>query len=304
MSHEIRHGMKRTSPISAYEALVTPGFALPGWSLDLLTDGVDAPVTRKAVVMAVRRIMLSAHRLDIPYTYLHGLLTDTENRRLATQVSTGRRGAKIRPRQRDEFLAKIWDQTAQVARQRPSWSREDALNAIEYLRDNWKATEVLPPRERAVLDAVLELAARHGTTRPAVPSRVIAEMTGLTRSTANRTLQILAKDGTWLRLAQRGNHRTRRASLYVIAPDLLHEFSEHVWGASPPESQSQPKYQQPTSQEGGPMPVSVTISAPNAEDLRRVIDVLTCGTPDEAKRLLEHSDFSGLRLVTLIDQTN
>ena len=60
---------------------------LSGTYLDLITDGVPAPVNRDKIVMAVRRVMLSAHRNSIGYDKIHGLLTD-DDRVLATQIAT------------------------------------------------------------------------------------------------------------------------------------------------------------------------------------------------------------------------
>lgn len=235
--------------------------ALSGTYLDLITDGLPDVQSRAEVVMAVRRVMLSAHRCGVPESQVFALLTDTEGRRLAAQIATGRGGRKMTTRQRSKFLRDLWEQTRQVAASRPAWSRDDALAAIEYVRDNWTGTEALPAKHRQVLDVVLDLATEYGTTRPVVPVREVTARTGIPRSTVSRILRELADDGEWLRLVKRGNHHTRRASLYTLAPDLLHAFTVNLWGASPPKSHGLPMSHPPMSHSGDTSPEEFTVES-------------------------------------------
>jgi hypothetical protein len=269
---------------------------LSGTYLDLITDGVPQPITRQAVVMAVRRIMLSAHRHELPYHHIQVLLTDT-NRRLPVQIATGRGKRLMNVHQVSSFLKKLWAQTEKLAAERPAWSREDALHAIEFVRDNWLGMESLPQRKQDILDVVLDLATEYGTTRPAVPVREVAKRTGYPFQTVSRLLRQLAADGEWLSLAQQGNYRTRRASLYTIAPPLLRHFNENIWGASPPVSQP-PSMSHPSMSQGSDsMNMSITVSGSTAEDLRQAIRVLMNANPNEAKELLQDSDLQRLRLL-------
>jgi len=236
--------------------MTTDRGALPGKYVDLLTDGADlSRGGRSAVVLAVRQVMLSAHRHGIPFVDVHVLLTDVEHRKLARQVAHGKGGLRLPRRQREEFLRRHWEETALLAQERPSWSREDALDAVEFVRDNLAGAE-MDSRERVVMEAVLQLAAGYGTTQVAAPARVVASRTGLSPMQVHRTLMKLCEDGEWLRLAKRGNAQTRRSNLYNIGPALL-----DTWGASPPMSQGPPMSHPPMSQkeEGDRMAVTLTI---------------------------------------------
>jgi hypothetical protein len=61
-----------------------------------------------------------------------------------------------------------------------------------------------------------------------------------------RILKTLSSEGKWLRLVKRGNHRTGRASLYLLAPELVQHSAVNIWGASPPEYHPLPTYHLPT----------------------------------------------------------
>jgi len=213
--------------------MTTDRGALPGKYVDLLTDGADlSRGGRSAVVLAVRQVMLSAHRHGIPFVDVHVLLTDVEHRKHARQVAHGKGGLRLPRRQREEFLRRHWEETALLAQERPSWSREDALDAVEFVRDNLAGAE-MDSRERVVMEAVLQLAAGYGTTQVAAPARVVASRTGLSPMQVHRTLMKLCEDGEWLRLAKRGNAQTRRSNLYNIGPALLDTwggFAPHVPG--------------------------------------------------------------------------
>ena len=270
---------------------------ISGTYLDLITDGVPNPFDRSSVVMAVRRVMLSAHRGQVPFQQVQDLLSDTKGRRLAAQIATGRGGRQIARAQRSRFLRDLWAQTGEVASRRPAWNRDTALAAIEHVRDHWAGTESLPKRHQAILNVVLDLATEKGTTRPTVPVREVEKRTGIPYQTVSRILGKIAVEGTWLRLAKRGNHRTGRASLYTLAPDLLRDFDDNVWGASPPESHPQPMSHPPMSHESEPMSMSITVTALSAEDLRKAIQAFTNPDPKEIQRLFSEPQFPRLRLV-------
>jgi hypothetical protein len=229
--------------------------SLPGKHLDLLTDGVDlSRGGRAAVVKAVRRVMLSAHRAGIPYADIHALLTDVDNRKLASQIAHGK-GGRLMPRhQREAFLRKHWADTKRVCEARPAWSREDALEAVEYVADNLAGAD-MDDRERVVLEAVLDLARGYGTTQTVAPVHVISAKTGISTSQVHRTLMRICDKGEWLSLAQRGNARTRRGNLYNVGPALL-----KVWGASPPKSLAPTTSHPPTSQAEGVDRMAVTLT--------------------------------------------
>jgi len=185
--------------------------------IDLATDGVRSLRTRGEVVTAVRRVMFSAQRAGWTWSEVHALLTDTGRRRLAKQLSTGRGDRPIGLGAITKFLQKHWDEISATALAAPAWDRTDALHFLDLVQDELDTAD-LPALDRQLLQLVLDLGRRHGTTRPAVPVRVVQEHLGISRSGAHRALMRLSAQGHWLDLAKRGD-RTR-ANLYRVAPAL------------------------------------------------------------------------------------
>jgi hypothetical protein len=246
---------------------------LPGPMIDLASEGIRGPaVTRSDVVKATRQIMLSAHRAGgWSYADIHVLLTDTTARRLAKQIGTGRGGRPISPGMVMQFLDRHWRETAKVAAERPAWNRDDVEGFIDLVRDAVDGADI-PTFDRDVLEVILDLAAMHGTTRPAAPVRTVVERLGLdaTRSRdcmrVHRRLARLAEDGIWIRLAKRGS-RTR-ANLYALAPALAETYT----GATPPTSQGLPTSHPPMShpEEGSDMAV-IELHGSEKPDLLRFL---------------------------------
>lgn len=217
--------------------------AIPGTAMDLLTDGVRSkPLTRPDVVKAVRTFMMSAQRAGEAYPTVHAFLTDTRRRRLAEQLATGRGGRPIDRVTVSKFIENHWNETSKVTSKRLPWNHDDVLNIIEEVAEALEGSE-LPKRERSVMEAALTLARQHETTRPALPAREIADMTGLSKSEAYRTLMALAQQGDWLSLALRATPNSGRANLYRLAPAVADTYR----GASPPESQHPPMSHPPMS---------------------------------------------------------
>jgi hypothetical protein len=190
---------------------------LPGPMIDLATDGVRRVQRRVEVVTAVRRVMLSAYRAGWSWSEVHQLLTDTSRRRLAKQLQTGRGDRPISAGKVNESLIRWWDDITTYADSAPVWDRERALAFIEEVQEALDAS-VVPDLDRQVLGVVLDLARRHGTTRPAVPARDVAERLGITLYRSHTTLKRLCEVGDWIDLAQRGDQK--RANLYRLAPAL------------------------------------------------------------------------------------
>lgn len=240
---------------------------LPGWAIDLATEGVKGPsLTRSTLTREVRRLMMSAQQHGWEWPHVHALLTDTRRYALAAQIANGKydtrqAGARVRRqttlRERERFLRLHWDETEKITSARPPWSRDDALDFIEEVRESLEASD-LPATHRAVMEVVIELAFQHGTSRPAVPVMVVCARTGLTRSTAYRVLMRLCDDGDWLTLAVRGDRYRGKANLYNLAPALARTYT----GASPPASH--------------PLPVShLPISHPEEADMATATFELT-----------------------------
>lgn len=248
---------------------------LPGPILDLVAAGTRLHDGRRDVVMAVRRVMLSAHRHGWPRQHVYGLLLDDRNA-LAVQIRTGKGGRTIPRAQVTRFLTRVWDDTARIAAQ-TAWDTEAVHGFIEYVRDQWAAArDRYDEREQLVVDVALELATAYGTTRPVLPQRVLAERTGIPQRTITRVLARLSDEGEWLRLVQRGNPRTRRASLYSLAPGMRGAYGRTTSAYEPPPTYEPPTYEPPASDlEESVMSMSITIAARNEDDLRQAIRVLS-----------------------------
>jgi len=268
--------------------------ALKSLAIDLITDGADLTGGRKEVILTVRRVMLSARRSGFDKARLFGILMDTRShRKLPIQIATGPRGRHYSVESTRRLLDALWEDVGKVVEQRPPWQPADVLEAIEFVREAALAESTLDPKDRVVVLAVLDLAHLFGTTRPAVPSRRLAAMTGMTLPTANRRLRILASRGEWLRLAKKGDRHARKASLYAIAPDLL-----KVWGASPPTSQTEVQVDLPTSHTVVPTPLPTSHSTDARPDsqrhngetreeaLGRAVALLMSTHPDELRRII------------------
>lgn len=276
--------------------------SIPGWALDLLTDGVrgnDEQSLRQQITRAMRRVMMAAQRSDWDYARTAEALNDQSRYRLAKQIATGRSGSQISTRQRNQFIAKHWAETYAVTSSRPAWDRIRAIDAIQFVRDNWEQTANLPNQQRLVLAAALEIADSHGTTRPALPIRVIADKTGIPRSTVGDVLARMSDDGEWLRKVQSGNYKTRRASLYLLAPSLLQTLTPYG-GASPPKSDTPPKSDPPKSEiSGADMDQTISLVAANPQALAQAIRLLASIDPAAAGQVIAdaQTDVRHLRVV-------
>lgn len=263
---------------------------LPGIWIDLLTEGVDLPRDGvKAVTTSVLQIMCSAARLHWQYADLYPMLVNTRRYELARQFSAGRHGGKMPKTNRDRLLRQLWDQAGEVVAKTPPMGLDDAKDAIDYVRREMQAARDLSAQERAVIEAVLDLAEKNHTVRPAAPARKISEATGISRATAHRTLTRLSTDGTWLSLAKRGtrNRYDResgeiipgKSSLYRIAPALVREqqaSSELTRGTTSPKSHDTNKSHTNKSHIGVPMTMTVShrVTAAENEVVEKVLAAL------------------------------
>jgi hypothetical protein len=216
--------------------------ALPGWAIDLATDGLPRVSSRAHVVRETRRIMLSAHRAGWPWPDVHALLTDTDRRKFARQIATGRGGRPIARRRRDTFLHQHWADTARLVASTATLTPTDIADHIEAVLGELEHANV-SDRWRAIVEAAASLAVQHGTTRPAIPVRVLVEMLGqrgieISLTTAHRELKRICEDGEWLALAVRGDRV--KANLYSLAPRLLAERRSPAPGTTATPSSAPP----------------------------------------------------------------
>ncbi|GIG21766.1 hypothetical protein Cch01nite_24900 [Cellulomonas chitinilytica] len=239
------------------------GKPLPGVMVDLVRDGADLAGGRNAVVRALRRVMLSAHRLGWTFADFHELLTQPGSA-LGRQVSTGR-GGRPMPRQRcSDFVLRHWNETAQVVAERGPWDRDDVLEFLDFVRKELDGA-TMDERRRQVLRAVVDIALERGTSRPAATCRDVGERVGISHRAANETLNRLAAEGEWLQLVRRGSYEPRRANLYAVAPRLAVTYGGAKAPYVTPPPMSHPPMSHPTDQ--GEARMSATTDPPRGGSL-------------------------------------
>lgn len=266
--------------------------SLPGPMVDLATTGITNTITRREITKATNRIILSAIRADWSYVDVFTLLTDTKNRNLAKQLSTGKGNRPIPDQQRNTWIWKQWERLTEYAATHPSWDATDVPDALAYVRDQFiNAAPTMTERDALIVNTFIDLADHYGTLRPVGPIRAIAAATGLTLPTAHRSVMRICDQGEWLQLAQRGSRRSGRANLYRLAPKHV----ETYMGALTPTSHSQSDSPMSHSETDSPMshsldeginmshPVTLTVQA---RDFAHLIEVLSAqGIPVDTKDL-------------------
>ena len=250
--------------------------------MDALIEGLpNTLITRGQIIKELRRIMCSMHHAKWSYANAHNVLTDTTKYRFAKQIATSDKQRTITSNAINKTIRKHWDETTIVVASRPAWSKDEAIEAVEHVTEQFHQSADLPSVQHLVMSHILDLAAEKQTTKVTVPVRVIAERADISRSTAHRTIKELVEAGEWLSLVRRGNYRTRKANVYRIAPKLL-----NIWGVTPPKSHA---YLSPTNlsptDEGVEMSNAITLTV-TARDIPHLLEVLSAqGIPVDSKQL-------------------
>lgn len=283
-------------------------YAIPGWMITLITDGVHASVDQSLnseVTKATRSIMLSAHRLGIDWTYLRGLLCDDRERKLAHQIAVGFGGRKVTKGQRNAYLAQHWEDTRRIVADSPKWDQNFIPNFLAFVEDNWHLTDHLPKPQRLVLGFALNEAKRLTITRPALPVRAVCVNTGLKRDKAHNTLKRLVEDGEWLRLHRRGIAGPRgvgkAASIYHFAPVLLSEYQaipDIGRGAKAPMSDHPPMSDPPMSElNEDSLSMSITVTGNSQAALKQALALVAAASQEDLAAAVRESDAPRLRLL-------
>jgi len=243
---------------------------LPSTAIDLIRDGLtdSASLTRRDVHVAMRTAMILAHRNGVDWPTMHAFLTDKDRNVLARQIATGRRGKAMNQGNVTKILSKAWDDTKQLVDKSPTWTCDDVFNIIEEIQVALEGS-ILPERQRKVMEAAIKLGFQKGTTRPTLPARTIAEMTGIPKTSVGRILGRLAEDGDWLRLARRGNAKQGRANIYRLAPAIADTYR----AATPPMPHDPPMSHPPMSHLSvvGPGGEVLTLSAEKRAAIERIL---------------------------------
>lgn len=261
VSHGCSHGVT-----NAIERAVTAKI-LPGPIIDLITDGPKIVANRGDIVKATRSAMLSMHRRDWSYAQMYALLTDMGKRRLAHLVGHGHGGRPIAAPKVAEFLRKHWDDTARVVATTPVPTAEDIDGFLEYAYEQLERAR-LSPRHRAIVEIAIDMAMEYGTTRIALPARVLADRLAkygipVSHVHAHKWLLAMCRQGEWLELAQRGSSTTRRANLYRVCPAARVTYSglKHL---SNPTHLSNPHLSNPSPEEPA-VPATLTLTLSSEE---------------------------------------
>lgn len=166
--------------------------ALPARMIDLVRDGVRPADLResgeRAVYNALVRTAASAQQRGWTYSEWAALLSEVRST-LGRQVRVRRDKERTRLAV-EKTLRGAWDAAATWLADAPAaFTRDDALAHVETVR-RWieDADADLTDAERQVLAAACDIAAQHGTTRPALPRRALVDATGLGERTVRTTL--------------------------------------------------------------------------------------------------------------------
>ena len=223
--------------------------ALPGPIIDRIRDGVPAAELRRAGTGAVWKALVStaASAQQRGWTQPDWTaLLDEPQSRLGAQAKVERH-KPLPARRYHRTLANAWAAADRWLTERPTWTRDDILTRIENLRATI-ADLPLADDDRLIMHAAITIAAKNGTTRPALPWRTLAAETGLTQ---HRVRTGLARLGELrlLVLERRGYGGAvrRRANLY--------QLGETVHIPVPKESSMGEALGEATSSMGEPAPV-------------------------------------------------
>lgn len=200
---------------------------LPGWAIDLITDGIPQSELRQrgnpAVIGALVKTAMSAQHRDWSVMEWETVLTH-RGRHLATQL---RQGTKPQtPAQTRKSLQYAWNLAWQNRTTTPPW---DSATVHAEVTERVRAARAaagsanLDPADSRVLRFAADEAERRTLTRVALARRTVAEATGLGEKAARNSIRRLTAAG-WLNLAQAGSAsgpkaRTRRANIYELAPN-------------------------------------------------------------------------------------
>lgn len=189
--------------------------------VDLIRDGVSKQELRgrgtQAVWNALVRTACSAMQRRWSCDQWATLVNDPRSH-LGRQASIN----KGRPVDLNKMLVSAWSKAEQwLANKPPPFTREDAIAHAKYVLA-WAAhpNVDLPSTVRTVLVFAAEEGIRYGTTRPALPRRLVAEKAGLGERQVRTALTWLERCDLLI-LDQRGRPAgadalRRRANLYLL----------------------------------------------------------------------------------------
>lgn len=206
--------------------MTQPHRALPGRMIDLIRTGVPPAELRtsgdRAVYRALVRTAASAHQRGQSFPEWAELVGQAAST-LGRQAKLRSSGKEKTRAAYEKTLRNAWDAAGKwLTTAAPALTRDDALAHVAVVRD-WvaDADSPLDDDERAVMAAACVVAARNGTTRPALPRRALIQETGLGERTVRTVLDRLDARGV-LRLEVPGRSGAdigrRRAALYRL-PD-------------------------------------------------------------------------------------
>ena len=204
--------------------------ALPGWAIDLITDGV-APHKlwhsgNPAVVGALISTAMSAQHRNWSIMEWEALLLDRK-RLLVTQLRRSS-GAPETPARIRQTLHYAWDRAWANRTSTPAWDRDALTREIEERSDRAMAIaddhiHTMSDPDRTVLRYAAEQMVTRAMTRVTLPWREVMAATELPERTTKNALKRLAALGA-LELVERGapsgpRSKRRRANVYEVAPN-------------------------------------------------------------------------------------
>jgi hypothetical protein len=190
-------------------------WALPGWAIDLIRDGVPADELKRhgsrAVWNALVRTAASAYQRGWCDVEWEGLLAEPASN-LGRQAGTDSRQRLLGKAEQRKRLSAAWDKAVTWASgQPPAWTSEQAAaiarERAQRLTDIAADPDIsMADSDRTVLAYAAKRATESGTTRICLPEKQVALDTGLPPVTVHRALKRL-HHASLLVLVERGRRR-------------------------------------------------------------------------------------------------
>lgn len=204
--------------------------ALPGWAVDLITDGVAPPALRatgnKAVFGALVSTAMSAQQRGWARFEWESLVLEPHRRLISQHRRDGRGRRTETPLRVGKTLKAAWDAARVNCTGTPGWNApalaaQVAKRHAIALAAAADTTNALSDADRTVLRYAAALATERGMTRVTLPWRTVQVATGLGERATKNALKRLTAAG-YLILAQHGlpggpRAKKRRANVYELA---------------------------------------------------------------------------------------
>jgi len=199
---------------------------LPGPIIDLIRGGTTRRQLKDGGAKAIRTALLRTANSAVNNNWQHeewAALIDEEASGLGHQLKlSGKNGREIKRQQFHRTLRHLWDDAERwVASRPPAYTHQQIQEELDRIR-RASSDSGLGPTDRTILTTAINIAEANGTTRPALPRRLLMESSGIGERATRNSLVRLEKAG-WLELALPGRSgkpeegKAGEANLYRLA---------------------------------------------------------------------------------------